>query len=272
MLNTKQYNWQQYNNNLLYNWLVIQGISFDGFWLQNDTYCIHTTNWDNIANIDINSFSNPQDDGWFILSRYYKDKSISMRGTITASTVDWLVTAIDNLKDKLSKVEWYLYVQFGSKYRKIKATVSDINIQRNHYNVTFVEFTIEFLCKEPFFSDLNVWTESYLAQTASIQDDINYIGTGETYPSIYVVFESAWGVTGVDIVIGDKTIATTWSFPYWSVLIVDGDKKTVTLNWLDIDYIWSIGKLVSWSNIVEINITGGSYLYDCNIVYDIKYK
>lgn len=271
MFNWVIWNGQTFNGSLGYAFASNDNISFNGFGLQNATYCIQSTNRDDIAKIDIVNFDRPQLNGGFVLNRYYRDKIITMTGSIKWASEALLITAIDNLKGELDGIEGYLQVKFGNSYRRIKATVSNIDIPRKHYNIDYITFSISFLCKEPFFSDIPSLESTFLGKNASFQDGITYTGTGESSTRTNIVFNSASWVTSVAMTVEGKTVTLSQAINTGDVVVMDGERKSITVNGVETDYLGTFKDLVNWNNIITRTING-TFNIDISVLYKKLYK
>lgn len=271
MINASLYNATLYNWDIGIGGALDDSISFAWFGLQNTMYSIKSTDWDSIANIEINQFDRPQLDWGFVLSRYYRDRVITMRGTITATSVQALSDAIDNLKWSLDDVEGYLQIKFGTIFRRIKATVSNIDIPRLHYNINNVPFTISFLCKEPFFSSIPMTEVPLLSKTASFQTEVVYDATANSFPIIYLAFNSAASVTSVAVTINGKAVTLATAISAWNYLTFNWETKSVSIGSTAQDYTWVFNPFVTWSNIVIFTINW-TYNVDISILYRKLYK
>lgn len=265
------YNEWQYNSNLGFTTGSDEDISFNWFGLQNDTYCINSTNLDWLADVQIVEFDRPQLNGGFVLNRYYRDKVINFRGSIISDNENWLSQAIDDLKWWLDWVEWYLQMKFGSTYRRIKATVSNIDIPRNHYNINYITFSISFLCKEPFFSEIPLIEKSFLSKTTSFQDELVNDWTWEVFTKTNVVFNSASGVTSFDMDIEWYSVSITHNFSAGDILVLDWDTKSVTVNGVEIDYLWVFQELKKGKSIITITINW-TFNIDTSILFKKAFK
>lgn len=271
MLNESLYNELQHNWNLWFWSWNDDDISFDWFGLQNATYCISSTNLYWLSNVQIVESDRPQENGWFVLNRYYRDKIINFNGSITADDEDWLLTAIDNIKWSLDWIEWYLQVKFGSTFRRIKATVSSIDIPRNHYNINHITFSISFLCKESFFSEIPMVETAFLWQTTSFQDEVINDWKAEVFTNTNVVFNSATSVTSFTMDIEWYSIIVTRSFVAGDVMVLNGETKSVTVNWTEVDYLGVFQPLKKEKNIVTFTITW-TFNIDISILYKKSFK
>lgn len=194
-----------------------------------------------------------------------------MTWSIKGEDEAWLISAIDNLKWNLDWIEGYLQVKFGDSYRRIKATVSNIDIPRRHYNINYITFSISFLCKEPFFSDIPSLESTFLGKTTSFQDGISYAWTGETPTRTNIVFNTASWVTSVAMTVEGKTVTLSQTINSWDVVVLDGEKKSVTVNGVEKDYLGIFKELMRWNNIVTFTING-TFNIDVSVLYRKLYK
>ena len=85
---------------------------FNGFWLQNQYFITTDVNVWNMPNINLLTYSNPKSDWGGLLDRYYKERTITVKGHINWSTNEEIEDRIDSLKKAISVKQWYLEFKF----------------------------------------------------------------------------------------------------------------------------------------------------------------
>lgn len=265
-----------YNENVY--WQLLEGISqvdddivFNNFWLQNANICISNANFDSLANIEINAFSTPQDDGGGILSRYFRDKIINFTWRVKWETEQDLINYVDLLKQWLSEVEGNLDIKFAGNVRRIKATLQSLTIPREHYNINVLPFSISFLCKEPFFYDKTAIETSFLWKTTTFQDEIINEWYVEVPLTTRITFTSATSVENISLIYGGWEIEVNETIAMNDVLEINGETKKVYLNGVEVDYDGVFWKL--WLNKNTIIFTiDWTFNVDISCFYNKTYR
>ena len=248
----------------------VDSIAFDGFWLQNANIITTKIDFDNIGEIDLNTFKFARDNGWGVLSKYYRGRMISMDVTVKESTASAFSTLLDTFKKNLRKTEWFLDITINDEIRRIKAAVKDIAFDRNHYNITYCNARITFQTVEPFFYAKNAQSFEFLAMSGSFYWEFSSEWSVESDPKIYILFQAGTTATGIDFVANGKTMTISQSFTSGDVLIIDAQNKNITKNGVEIDYTWQFPQFSPGSCPFNVAITWTS-LMDMTIILPKNY-
>lgn len=239
-------------------------IRYNGLGLQNDFIRINKWDWDNFAEINLSTFSNPVVDGGGVLNRQYSKKQITFRWTMVANTASDLNDLIDLFKLKTSAVEWFLDIKVNGKYRRTRATVvNSVVFDRNHYNITFVPFEITFETQDPFMFliDNNTVSEFGLQNNSSIE--FTYLGNAVSSPKIYVGFTAAASMDEFSLELNNRIITIDESISSGDLLILDGVEKSVILDGVEVDYSGIFPTITNWSNIAKFT---GDWTFTADII------
>lgn len=126
-------------------------VAFDGYGLQNATVRTVSVDMDNLGRVDLPTFDFPMDDGGGVLSRYFRGRQIRVRISVSCDTPENLNLKIDDIKRNLRKSEGNLDITVNGEIRRIRATLTDVKFNRQHYNLTFVNADLTFTSVEAFF-------------------------------------------------------------------------------------------------------------------------
>jgi len=232
-------------------------IVFDGYSLQNTQIITEKVNYDELGNIELNSFNYPRDDGGGVLNKYYRGHTITLQATIKSTNADDFNDLIDDIKKNLKTTSWYLDIRVNDEIRRIKATVTKMNFQRDHYHITFCPLTVTFIALEPFFYAYSPQSFAYTGRTGSFSEEITHRGTADSEPAVYFVFSAGTTVTAVQFSNPDGTILTiTTALTTNDILIIDCANKVVTKNGVEIDYTWVFLSMTPGSNPFTVTFTG----------------
>ena len=272
MLNSTTY------NHAVYDWTQVflaevstDDIIFNWLGLQNQYITISEKDDDNLPDIDLSTFQNPMLDGGGVLRRRYTNKKITFKWFLKGDYSMDLNNIIDIFKQKTSAVEWYLDIKVNGFYRRTKATVVSHDIMdRKHYNITVVPFSITFQTLEPFFYDRDNETISENDITGDTSIDFGYFGTATSQPKVYLIFSESIATTQAKITLNSRSITVNENINDWDVLIFDSITKTVLLNNIEIDYVGTFPTIVYGDNLIQFEVNG-TPSYDITVLYATNY-
>lgn len=237
--------------------LVSDFYSFDWYGLCNANIKVLRSDIKDIPNIDFQTYNAPRVDWWGILAKFYDKKEINMTLWLKAASNSALLTAIDELKYRLSTTWGIFKMNYNGVFRQLSATVTSMKfppIKSNDFVAWPIEIVMESL--EPHFYDSTKETKTIASITWDTQEEITNTGTVESYPIIYLLFGTGIvGLTSLDLEMGWYTISITETITDSDILIIDSENKSVTLNGTDIDYDWPLPVLEVGTNSFELTFT-----------------
>lgn len=211
-------------------------IAFDTFGLQNASIITTEISFDDLGDVELNSFKFPRDDGGGVLSKYYRGRNITVKVTLKAATADLLSALIDTFKRSIRGTEGYLDIVVAGETRRIKATCTKLTFGRQNYHVTFINAVITFQALEPFFYSVSAQSFQFQAQTGSFFGEFTNGGSVESNPVLYFIFSATTSVTAMSITAFGKTLTINTSFAVNDILIINAQTKSITKNDVEIDY------------------------------------
>ena len=234
--------------------------SFDWYGLCNANIKVLRSDIKDIPSIDFQTYNAPRVDWWGILAKFYDKKEINMTLWLKAASNSALLTAIDELKYRLSTTWWIFKMNYNGVFRQLSATVTSMKfppIKSNDFVAWPIEVVMESL--EPHFYNTTKETTTIEWITWDTQNEITNSWTVESYPIIYLLFGTGIaGLTSIDLEIGWYTISISETITDSDILIIDSENKNVTLNWTDIDYDWPLPVFDVGTNIFEFTFTPAS--------------
>jgi hypothetical protein len=232
---------------------------------------IDTSNYDDINQIDLDTYQSPRIDWGGVLWYYVRGKNINIKMVIKKNTEAELNDMIDYLKLKLFKKEWLLKIMINGTYRQVKANLVSLDFNRDFESKTILSnVNLSFKCMENFADEnATYWTETGV-NTPTLALDINNTWMRTDY-QLYMIFWS-W-ITNTDTITIEKdwyTMTISQTITDWWILIIDWINKQVLYNWNAIDYDWPFVQLENWSNPILITING-TYTADITYLYFVNY-
>ena len=228
-------------------------IVFDGFSLQNANIITSRIDYDNQGQVELNTFNFPKSDGWGVLSKYYRGRTITIECTIKSDISTTFNILLDTIKKKLRTTNGYLDIKVNGEIRRIKANLTKFDAGRQHYNVTFTKAIIEFTAVEPFFYAKNKQSYKFLWVTGSQWYEIVNEWSVESLPTFYIIGTAGSSVTSLSIIAYWKTLTVSTTISSGDILIISSEEKTVTKNGTEIDYTWFFPIFSAWSNPFTLN-------------------
>lgn len=205
---------------------------------------VQSFNGYDLNNISITSFESSLADGGWVINKKYGNKSLSMVLYIQWTTHNDVIARIDDLKKNIQAVEWDLDIKIAWSARRYKATVSSIVIpsfKSLHDYVEWIE--VEFLITSPHWESPTI-QQTYVQNitTPTYSKVVDNIGTYKVYPVVQVITNTSSTLSSISIThksVGDLTwytITINETIPEFSVIIFDYVNKTVTVNWVEVNF------------------------------------
>jgi len=213
-------------------------------------------------------------DGSFLMSNYWIKKSIIATGNLLASSISDLDTRIDALKQNLVGENLNLDIGYAGGTRRYRATVSNIEINREHFNNTWCPFSITFVCADAFGKDTSATSVTQDNNTSSpFSKTFAITGSIGPYPVITLDLTEATAVTALKIenTTTSDSITITRTYADAESLVVDCNAMTVKVDSIDVDFSGIFPEFIVGSNILQVTVTGTPFDIDLDISYTSLY-
>lgn len=220
---------------------------FNNITLDEGYYRVKNINFDNLWTLDVPTFNYPMVDWWWVLWQYYREKQITIDMAITATTASLLATAVDALKAWVSWVNWNLDIVVDWVTRRCLATCVWLDFWRQPYNITFLQSVrLTFVTLAPHWKATAVTT---ITDNIGLSTWITFVNswTVWVYPKFSFTFWATGNILYILYRVWTNDVTINCTPVIWDVLIVDTEKKIVTLNWTAVDYSWVFPKLLPWT-------------------------
>lgn len=247
-------------------------ITFNSFNLTGE-YIVTKINKSDAPTRDVFTESLAFQDGFEFMNDFWKQRTITIEGTIDATSQAHLDTLKDTIKQNLSGSNKNLDVDHGGGTRRYKATLEELTLPEDHYNITHIPFVARFTCK-PFGYDTT--TTSFTASNvtaSSYTDTMTVSGTYRPLPIITITFDSVDTATKIEFTnttTGDA-ISISSAFSASDVIIINTETQKATLNGANVDFEGPIPLFETGSNSIQIDVTSISHQYDLDITYTARY-
>lgn len=250
---------------------ITDEIIFNDFWLQNQYFITSKTNFWNMPQTNLLTYSNPKNDWGGVLDRFYKNRVITMEWTIIASDADDLENKIDALKKALSVKTGYLQMKIWSKYRRILCTLTNQDIiDRSHYDITRGKYKLTFTALDPFRSEKEWTSILYSWINADINEDIINEGSEYSNPIINILVNSASGVSELKNKIGENELVVNQPLQAGDIFEINAITKTVSINGVSVDFSWRFPNFESGLNTYSMDCNG-TFNFDIAVLFPKNY-
>jgi len=213
-------------------------------------------------------------DGGKFLSANFNPRVIRLRGYIKSTTQALLEGAIDDFKEVLNATTKNLDIGYAGGTRRYVCDMARITLLREHFNTTFAEWEVEFICiKTPFGKTVDTTSSEHtIASLATYAGSFVALGSYKPKPRIIITFTEVAGVNDIRIrntTTGDWIdISNANGYVNNDVIEVDCDNYTVTLNDVAWDYFGFFPQFIPTDNDLRISFTPGiHYKATCVLIY-----
>lgn len=273
MFNTSQINTQQFNAGIVGITGVVSWDITYGSYILHKTDNIHL-NFADINNgsiVENNIYNKPDIDGVGLNSYFLRAKTVTLNGTLKASSKQELEQLMSTMLGQLAIPNRTLQVLNAGNYYRAEAYCTNLNtiFKREHFHNTFVSFSVVFQVNSPFWESLILNSITY-SRTATLTEEIINTGTAKADPVITISFNSATTVTEIELVFWVYTLTILETISASDIVRIDSENKEVLLNGVAIDYTWRLPLLELGSNPFTITIDG-TYNVDIGINYRDKF-
>jgi len=213
-------------------------------------------------------------EGSLLMSNYWTRKVITVNGTIIGSSVSNLESRIDTLKQNLVGENLNLDIGYAGGTRRYIATISRVNIEREHFNSSWCPFSLEFICANPFGKNTTAVTETHLGNVGNpFSDTFTIAGSIGPYPVITLDFKSGNSVTAVKVenTTTSSFMTVTRSFATAEILEIDCENLTVEVDSSGVDFSGVFPSFAIGSNKLQVTVTGSPFEIDMTTVYNSLY-
>lgn len=255
-------------------------ISFNGYSLQNSNFRSRVIQHTNIPGKVIQAEARARADGLNVVNVRYTSRVIEVEGQLTSTDRDTLVGVIDTMKLNLNGASGVLDIDYGNGTRRYYATVQDLQLPEDFYNITSVPYKVSFFCADPFGYATTSGNLNFTSQTAMLNDKlVTMSGSIDSEPVVTLTLTT---VTALSIITvsnentGENIIITKpggVNFSNSDVVIIDSRRKLVQLNNSGLDYTGRFPTLEAdgTQQRLRVALQGTAVNYDLNIKYSPRY-
>lgn len=215
-------------------------ISFDGHSLQTDKILVQTIDHENIPLKDAKLYALAHASASRIPFTSYPNKSITITGQIYDDTITDLDATLDLFRSYFMNQDANLDIAYGNSTRRYIATVNSLQIDRPG-GLTSADFTIQFICTQPFGQDTGMSTVLSVSgrTSASYTDVVTFSGTAPWQrPIVTIVYATVSGTGTVSF--GNNSngqqLTVSGTRSNGDTLVFDSRNKSVQLNGSDVAF------------------------------------
>ena len=249
-------------------------IQFDGYDLQDANIVSSRGQHTQYPDRQIDTLRRSRENDFKILGNYFIQKRILVEGIIKDTNANDLRDKIDDMKKNLTGQDKNLDIDYGSGTRRYVASVERLEVEEQHFNITFVKYSVVFLC-HAFGQGTTEITRSLLNITGQTTDSEATIdGTAVNLPVVRITVNSETDMrlirfTNTTI---DEFIEIETAFSAADVINIDCDQKEVTLNGDPINFTGIFPTFIAGVNGWKIEVSDtGAFQITVAIIYTPNY-
>lgn len=258
--------------------MAAYSVSFNGFLLQSASFRTRVIQHTNIPQKLIQTEPKARDSGSTLVDVRYGNRMIEVDGMLSAADRNTLVGIIDTMKLNLKDASGVLDIDYGNSTRRYYATVSDLQLPEDFYNISQVPYKVTFICSDPFGYATTSGNLSFASQTAMLLDTIiTMSGSIDSDPVVQLTVNTSTAFTLLTVSNEDKgeTIIISkpgGNFANSDVVIIDSKRKMVQINGSGVDYTGQFPTLsVTTAPRLRVAITATAINYGLVIQYSPRY-
>lgn len=241
-------------------------ITFDSVNITSDPYFIRQFLHDSWGARRLERQSLSRDRGVAILDAQFGEKAFDMRGKIIQSSQSNLESQIDTLKELLSRQGKNLDVSYAGGTRRYVAYVEDLKIERDHYHIQHADFSCRFVIPSGVGYDPSIQNHSNDNNTGATESgSFTVAGSAPPKGVITISFDSASSCSKVEFTLNGVKMTIEQTFSTSDVLVIDTDRKKVTLNGVEKDFSGRFPDFIVGSNSYLASLTRTSAQFDIDI-------
>lgn len=196
----------------------------------------------------VSSYDIPQNHGKGFLSYFNRGRSFSITVFITGTDKNDFIKNLDAFRKacytKNSVAEW----KYDDEIRTTEVLCTSSPQTFKHYNINYMQVTVNFTILKPFWTKLSKQSTSIFAQTSSFKEEISNLGTAQSDMVVYILFQNT-NTTQVKLKVWENEIIIDHTFANNDILKIDGVNKRV--------YVWV--NLVDYSGIFPFMDPGTNF-------------
>jgi len=248
-------------------------IKFDTVELVNTTYTPRYAKHESSPDREIVTLPITRQNGSVKISSRYGEKTITLEGIITGTSMADLESKIDIMKELFSRQDKNLDIDWNGGTRRYVATCTKHNFDRDHYNIAFCPWSAEFMIPLGVGTDTSATslydTSALTADTTTI-NPLTFAGSAQPKPVITVNMSTVGSAQVVKLINNDtgQFIKIDGPFAGSDVLIVDCNALTVTKNGTAITFRGVLPLFYIGGNSFSMTIIGGGSVIDQTQYYD----
>lgn len=247
-------------------------IKFDNTELVGATYTPRYVKHESSPDREIVTLPIIRQNGSVKISARYGEKTITLEGIITGSSMADLESKIDTMKELFSRQDKNLDIDWNGGTRRYVATCVKHNFDRDHYNISFCPWSAEFLVPLGVGVDTSATslydTSSITADTTNVT--LTFAGSAQPKPIFTIDMTTAGSAQVIKLINNDtgQFIKIDGPFSNADQIIVDCNALTVKKNGTSIPFRGVLPVFYIGANSFSMTIIGSGSNQDVAQLYD----
>ncbi len=234
-------------------------IKFDSTEILNTTYVPRFVKHESTADREIVTLPITRSNGSVKISARYAEKIITIQGILIGTSAADLESKIDAFKELFSRQDKNLDIDWNGSTRRYVATCKRHDFDRDHFNISYVPWSAEFLVPLGIGTDsseTSIYDSSGIGATASTT--LTFAGSAQPRPIFTIDMTTAGSAQVIQLLNNDTGQFIKIDGPYANSdqIIVDCLAMTVKKNGTSINFRGLFPNFYIGANSFTINIIG----------------
>ena len=254
---------------------AVYDFSINGVTIQDCTWeFIQELNYNDINQIDFDSYNAPLSDGWGVVGYYVHGKDLNLRMVLKWVDEQDLNDKISNIKTLFYGKEKTLQITVDGVARKTLVNLTNLSFNQTQADKTILSNVTATFRAMNDFERTTPQSDSFLWISSDWTEDLINNGEKNTNAKVIMIFW-AWTANIDEVLVrvnGYELLVQETIVP-WDVLICDWITKQVTLNGVKIAYLWPVDlSLEVGSNLMDFEFDGTTITIDVDITVIYPYR
>ena len=254
---------------------MARGVTFNNYDLQDATVITNRAQHTQYPDRDLTFKRKTRADGFHIVNNYFISRHIVVGGTIKGADTATLHTNVDVLKKNLVGQNKNLDIDFNGTTRRYVATVESLDVPEDFYHLTFIPYTVTFLCS-PFGKDTVSKSMTQISATITTTTGTMTFANGSAAPLPVITIKLTALSGSADLVRFTNQTTEEWvevrrTFLLNDTIEIDVENQTVKVNGSHANFTGIFPSYVTDTNGYKLTVRGSGFTVTLDVEYTPLY-